>query len=268
MESVPVGTDSPSLPFVHSLRLGCRSQGDAHGIRSRRNGFPFPALRALLPFRLPQLGRRSWNPFPWNAFPSPAVFAFPPFGLPQFGRRSWNPFPSERIPLPCRSCAPPVWAAAVKATLMESVPVGTDSPFPAARALLPFRLPQSRRRSWNPFPWNGFPFPAARALLPFGLPQSRRRSWNPFPSERIPLPCPSCIPSVWAATVRATLMESVPVGTDSPSPAVSASPPFRLPQSGQRTTGKTVPKDGLSHERTLCAEYFARCGERLFFYLG
>ena len=149
------------LPFLHSLRLCCRSQGDAHGIRSRRNGFPSPAARA-----------------------------YPPFRLPQFGRRSWNPFPSERIPPPCPSCIPSVWAAAIRATLMESVPVGTDSPFPAARALLPFGLPQSRRRSWNPFPWNGFPFPAVFAFPPFGLPQSRRRSWNPFPSERIPLPLP------------------------------------------------------------------------------
>ena len=29
--------------------------------------------------------------------------------------------------------------------------------------------------------------------------------------------------------------------------------------------GKTVRKDGLSHERPMAAEYFARCGERLFF---
>ena len=55
------------------------------------------------------------------------------------------------------------------------------------------------------------PPPALSALPPFQLPQSRRRSWNPFPSERIPLPCRSCIPSVCAAAVRATLMESVPV---------------------------------------------------------
>ena len=59
MESVPVGTDSPSLPFLRSLRLGCRSQGDAHGIRSRRNGFPFPALSALPPFQLPQLRQQT-----------------------------------------------------------------------------------------------------------------------------------------------------------------------------------------------------------------
>ncbi|EOQ35310.1 hypothetical protein HMPREF1526_02771, partial [Butyricicoccus pullicaecorum 1.2] len=150
-------------------------------------------------------------------------------------------------------------------TLMESVPVGTDSPSPAVSAFPPFRLPQLGRRSWNP-----------------------------FPSERIPLPCPSCVPSVCAAAIRATLMESVPVeriplslpfvhslrlccrssgdahGIRSrrngfPFPALRAFPPFRLPQSGQPTTGKTVPKDGLFHERTLCAEYFARCGERLFF---
>ena len=29
--------------------------------------------------------------------------------------------------------------------------------------------------------------------------------------------------------------------------------------------GKTVPSDGLSHERPMAAGYFARCGERLFF---
>ena len=32
------------------------------------------------------------------------------------------------FPFPCRFCIPSVCAAAVKATLMESVPVGTDSP--------------------------------------------------------------------------------------------------------------------------------------------
>ena len=59
MESVPIGTDSPPLPFVHPLRSGCRSSGDIHGIRSHRNGFPFPIVSASPPFRLPQLRQRT-----------------------------------------------------------------------------------------------------------------------------------------------------------------------------------------------------------------
>ena len=82
------------LPFVHSLRLFCRNQGDAHGIRSRRNGFPLPC--------------RSCAPSVWAAAVKATLM---------------ESVPVERIPLPCRFCVPSVWAAAVRATLMESVPV-------------------------------------------------------------------------------------------------------------------------------------------------
>ena len=50
--------------------------------------FPSPALSALSPFRLPQSGRRSWNPFPGNGFPFPIVSALPPFRLSQSGERT------------------------------------------------------------------------------------------------------------------------------------------------------------------------------------
>ena len=50
--------------------------------------FPFPVLSALSPFRLPQSGRRSWNPSPGNGFPFPIVSALPPFGLPQLRQRT------------------------------------------------------------------------------------------------------------------------------------------------------------------------------------
>ncbi|WP_207651149.1 hypothetical protein, partial [Butyricicoccus pullicaecorum] len=47
MESVPVGTDSPSLPFVRSLRFGCRNQGNRQRERpSRRTVFSMSALCA------------------------------------------------------------------------------------------------------------------------------------------------------------------------------------------------------------------------------
>ena len=138
-------------------------------------------------------------------FPFPAARALLPFGLPQSGRRSWNPFPSERIPLPCRSCAPSVWAAAVRATLMESVPVGTDSPFPAARALLPFGLPQFGRRSWktNLPDWFSPSLPLVRS---FRLGCRSQGDAHGIRSRRngFPFPCRFCISSVSAAAVRTT----------------------------------------------------------------
>ena len=46
MENQPCGWFSPLLPFVQCLRFGCRTPGDAHGIRSRGTDSPIPAPTA------------------------------------------------------------------------------------------------------------------------------------------------------------------------------------------------------------------------------
>ena len=60
------------------------------------------------------------------------------------------------------------------------------------------------------------------------------------------------------------LMENQPSGWFSP-----LLPFVHSLRSGCRSPGKekgkTIREDGLSHERPKAAEYFARCGERLFF---
>ncbi|EOQ35664.1 hypothetical protein HMPREF1526_02761 [Butyricicoccus pullicaecorum 1.2] len=102
--------------------------------------------------------------------------------------RSWNPFPWNGFPYPRPYCAPSPCQTAVSATLMESVPVeriplspsllrtlslsdrsfgdahgirsrGTNSPIPVLTAHPQSIRPHFGRRSWNPFPWNGFPYP-------------------------------------------------------------------------------------------------------------
>ena len=71
MENQPGGWFSPLLPFVQCLRFGCRTPGDAHGIRSHGTDSPIPTPTAHPPFVRPHSGQRSWNPFPWNGFPYP-----------------------------------------------------------------------------------------------------------------------------------------------------------------------------------------------------
>ena len=92
----------------------------------------------------------------------------------------------------------------------------------------PLWLPHSGRRSWNPFPWNGFPLspPLLRTL------SLSDRSFGD------------------AHGIRSR-------GTDSPIPTLTAHPPFVRPHSGRGTKEKTVPKDGLFMS-ALCARSIAR----------
>ena len=94
---------------------------------------------------------------------------------------------------------------------MENQPGGWFSPPPALSALPPFQLPQSRRRSWNPFPSERIPLPCRSCIPSVCAAAVRATLMESVPVERIPLPCRFCVPSVWAAAVKATLMESVPV---------------------------------------------------------
>ena len=112
-----------------------------------------------------------------------------------------------------------------------------------------------------------FPFSAVCALPPFQLPQSGQRSWNPFPSERIPLPCPFCTPSVSAAAVRATLMESVPAERI-PLPCPSCAPSVSTTAVKATDNGKDRPEGRSFHERPLAARDCASCGMRFYFLFG
>ena len=126
MENQPGGWFSPLLPFVQCLRFGCRTFGDAHGIRSHGTDSPVPVLTAHPQSIRPHFGRRSWNPFPWNGFPYP------------------HPY-----------CAPSIYQTALRATLMESVH-GTDSPIPAPTAPpLPVRPHSGRGAKEKTVPKDG-----------------------------------------------------------------------------------------------------------------
>ena len=111
----------------------------------------------------------------------------------------------------------------------------------AAASAIPLR---AKRAHGKPTLRLVFPSPTVRSMPPLWLPHSGRRSWNPFPWNGFPYPRPYCAPSIYQTALRATLMESVH-GTDSPIPAPTAPPLPVRPHSGRGAKEKTVPKDGL-----------------------
>ena len=212
MENQPGGWFSPLLPFVQCLRFGCRTPGDAHGIRSRGTDSPIPVLTAHQS-PVPPAGELKVSP----AFSKACGFS---------GQRPESRSAERETPL-----------------LIPALPESTKLSLKARPQTR--NSPARQARSWNPFPWNGFPYPR-----PYCAPSPCQTAvsatlMESVPMERIPLSPSRLRPSPCQTALRATLMESVPVERIPLSLSLLRTLFPVRPHSGRGAKEKTVPKDGL-----------------------
>ena len=154
-----------------------------------------------------------------------------------------------------------------------------QSPVPPAGelklSLKPFsNLAESEKAPVGRFPARLWPTRSAKALT-----RGHRCPESPVATGETPLLIPAVPESTKLSLKALAAASAIPLRAKRahgkptrrlvfPSPTVRSMPSFELPHFGRGTKEKTVPKDGLFYERTLCAEYCATCRSRFHFCFG